>query len=117
MFHYNEKEFFNTKDLAMYAIGGKYKIAIIWAFLGHHTLRLSELTKLLPDINQRMIIRQLRELERDRIIQRTIYPIVPPKVEYELTEIGHELSKVVEEICNWGDKYWSMLDKETSNND
>nr|WP_243430428.1 winged helix-turn-helix transcriptional regulator [Enterococcus sp. DIV2402] len=115
MFHYNEKEFYNTKDLAMYAVGGKYKIAIVWAFLEHGTLRLSELTKILPDINQRMIIRQLRELERDQIIHRTIYPVVPPKVDYELTEIGNELSTIVQEICKWGDKYWLALNEKTSN--
>lgn len=117
MFQYNEKEFYNTKDLAMYAIGGKYKIAIVWAFLEHGTLRLSELTKILPDINQRMIIRQLRELERDHIIQRTVYPVVPPKVDYELTGIGLELACVVQEICTWGDKYWASLKKTTSTQD
>ncbi len=109
MFQYNNKEFYNTKDLAMYAIGGKYKIAIVWAFLENGTLRLSELTKILPDVNQRMLIRQLRELERDQLIQRTIYPVVPPKVEYQLTEIGLELSEIVQAICAWGDKYWQAV--------
>jgi DNA-binding HxlR family transcriptional regulator len=62
-----------------------------------------------------MIIRQLRELERDQIIHRTIYPVVPPKVDYELTEIGNELSTIVQEICKWGDKYWLALNEKTSN--
>ena len=105
MFQYNNKEFYNTKDLAMYAIGGKYKIAIVWAFLENGTLRLSELTKILPDVNQRMLIRQLRELERDQLIQRTIYPVVPPKTEYSLTEFGKTLTPILDELCNWGEQY------------
>lgn len=111
MYIYNDKEFVNTKDLAMSVIGGKYKIAIIWALLNQPVLRLSELERLLPDINQRMLIRQLRELERDRIITRKTYPVIPPKVEYELTDIGLELSPIVDNICSWGDKFWSMLKK------
>ncbi len=111
MFEYNEKEFNTTKDLALYVIGGKYKVAIIWHFLREKTLRLSDLEKLLPDVNQRMLIRQLRELERDQIIKRTIYPVVPPKVEYQLTEIGQRLSTTVQAICEWGDLYQESLTK------
>lgn len=105
MYEYNGKTFSNTKDLAMYVIGGKNKIALIWAFLQSPTLRLSEIERILPDINQRMLIRQLRELERDKIITRQVYPVVPPKVEYRLTEIGLELSTIVQHVCDWGDSF------------
>lgn len=116
MFPYNDKEFKNTKDLAMYAIGGKYKVALIWCFLQQSTLRLNEIERMLPDINQRMLIRQLRELERDQLITRHIYPVVPPKVEYTLTTIGEKLASVVQPICDWGDEYWLYLntDKDIS---
>ena len=57
-------------------------------------LRLIQFEKLLPEINQRMLIRQLRELEEDKVIERIIYPVVPPKVEYKLSDIGKELDKV-----------------------
>lgn len=110
MFEYNDKEFTHTKDLAMYVIGGKYKIAIIWAFLQEGTLRLSSLQKILPAINQRMLIRQLRELERDQLIKRHVYPVVPPKVDYELTPIGLKLANVVQDICSWGDEYFEHLE-------
>ncbi|PTG29063.1 transcriptional regulator [Staphylococcus capitis] len=65
--------------------------------------------KKLPDINQRMLIRQLKELEKDMIITRTVYPIVPPKVEYRLTDIGLSLENVVYGICEWGDEYLKLI--------
>ncbi len=57
-------------------------------------LRLIQFEKLLPEINQRMLIRQLRELEEDKVIERIIYPVVPPKVEYKLSDIEKKLDKV-----------------------
>lgn len=112
MIQYQEKEFYNTKDLALSVVGGRWEIAIIWSLLHNGTLRLSEFNKILPDINQRMLIRQLRELERDLIIARTVYPVVPPKVEYHLTDIGKELAPVVQSICDWGDQYLKVITEE-----
>jgi DNA-binding HxlR family transcriptional regulator len=56
-----------------------------------------------------MLIRQLRELEQDKIIERTVYPVVPPKVDYKLTEIGLKLDGVVFSICNWGDEFLQVI--------
>ncbi|AZP92139.1 helix-turn-helix domain-containing protein [Enterococcus mundtii] len=109
MYQYHEKKFTNTKDLAMHVLSGKYKIVLIWCFLQQPILRLSEIEKMLPDINQRMLIRQLRELESDHLLTRKIYPVVPPKVEYQLTEIGRELSTIVQHICDWGDHYYEVV--------
>ena len=67
--------------------------------------------KKLPDVNQRMLIRQLRELEDDEIITRVVYPVVPPKVEYQLSEIGLLLEPVVTSICDWGDNFVEFLEK------
>ena len=75
-------------------IGGKWKIPIIYHLLQLDVLRLIQFEKLLPEINQRMLIRQLRELEEDKVIERIIYPVVPPKVEYKLSDIGKKLDKV-----------------------
>ena len=86
--YYKGKEFFTSKDLALCVIGGKWKIPIIFHLLQDKVLRLSELQKKLPHVNQRMLIRQLRELEEDQIIERHIYSVVPPKVEYKLTSIA-----------------------------
>lgn len=109
--YYKDKTFYTSKDLALSVIGGRWKIAIIWCLLQQSPLRLSELQKKLPDVNQRMLIRQLRELEEDNIITRYVYPEVPPKVEYQLTEIGRRLEPVVTSICNWGDDYRDFLEK------
>ena len=111
LIEYNNKTFYTTKDLALSVIGGRWKIPIIYHLLQSEILRLNELQKKLPDINQRMLIRQLRELEEDNIIIRTVYPIVPPKVEYHLTDIGFCLQEVVYNICEWGDQYLDFLKK------
>ncbi|MDT1946653.1 helix-turn-helix transcriptional regulator [Carnobacterium maltaromaticum] len=107
--HYKEKTFFTSKDLALSVIGGRWKIAIIWCLLQQSPLRLSEIQRYLPDVNQRMLIRQLRELEEDQIITRVVYPVVPPKVEYQLSEIGLLLEPIVTSICDWGDSFSEFL--------
>ena len=109
--HYKEKTFFTSKDLALSIIGGRWKIAIIWCLLQQSPLRLSEIQKYLSDVNQRMLIRQLRELEEDKIITRVVYPVVPPKVEYQLSEIGLLLEPVVTSICDWGDNFREFLEE------
>jgi DNA-binding HxlR family transcriptional regulator len=111
---YKEKTFFTSKDLALSVIGGRWKIAIIWCLLQQSPLRLSEIQKYLSDVNQRMLIRQLRELEEDQIITRVVYPVVPPKVEYQLSEIGLQLEPVVTSICDWGDHFREFLEKDSN---
>ncbi|GEP84680.1 putative transcriptional regulator [Staphylococcus piscifermentans] len=111
LIEYKNREFYTSKDLALSVIGGKWKIPIIYHLLQSEVLRLSELEKLMPDINQRMLIRQLRELEHDNIIERKEYPVVPPKVEYKLTNIGRALDKVVYAICDWGDEFLEEIVK------
>ena len=110
---YKDKNFFTSKDLALSVIGGRWKIAIIWCLLQQSPLRLSEIQKYLANVNQRMLIRQLRELEEDKIITRVVYPVVPPKVEYQLSEIGLLLEPVVTSICNWGDHFREFLEENT----
>ncbi|ANU28166.1 winged helix-turn-helix transcriptional regulator [Planococcus kocurii] len=112
--HYKEKTYFSGKDLALSAIGGRWKIAVIWCLLHDSPLRLSEIQKKLPQANQRMLIRQLRELEEDQIITRFVYPVVPPKVEYQLSDIGLRLEPVVTSICNWGDEFSDFVKKEAT---
>lgn len=111
LIEFNNKEFYTTKDLALSIIGGKWKIPIIYHLLQKEVLRLSEFERLLPDINQRMLVRQLRELERDQVIERIVYQELPPKVEYKLTDIGKRLDKVVYAICDWGDEFLEDLSK------
>lgn len=89
-------------EAAMDIMGGKYKAIIIYDLIGQ-TLRYSELQKLIPQATPRMLSKQLRELEADEIIKRTLYPMVPPKTEYSLTPLGETLIPIVEAIAAWGE--------------
>lgn len=84
-------------------IGGKYKILIVY-FLISRTLRYTELQKLLPQASPKMLAQQLRELERDGLVHRELYPVVPPKTEYSLTELGKSLAPIILAIYQWGEK-------------
>lgn len=88
-------------------IAGKWKLPIL-AHLRQETKRFNELQKLLPDISQGILTRQLRELEQDGLIHREVYKEVPPKVEYSLTEIGQSFMPVLDVICNWGKEYLNL---------
>lgn len=91
-------------ELALKIIGGKWKGVIIYKLM-NGKMRFSELQKLMPKITHRMLTLQLRELEKDLIVKRTVYPEVPPRVEYELTELGEKLSPVIEKMFEWGNVY------------
>ncbi len=85
-------------------IGGKYKALILW-FLTERTLRYGELQKKIPAATPKMLTQQLRELEADALIARTVYPVVPPKVEYRLTDLGKTLIPILESMYQWGEAY------------
>lgn len=82
-------------------IGGQWSLAIC-SYLINGKLRFGELRKSLGNITERMLTLQLRRLEEDKIITRTVYAEVPPRVEYELTKIGYQLKPVIEELEKWG---------------
>jgi DNA-binding HxlR family transcriptional regulator len=88
-------------ELCLEVIGGKWKGAILSHLLGG-TKRFGELRRLMPTVTQRMLTTQLRELEDDGVIVRTIYPQVPPKVEYTLSEFGHTLAPIIALMQTWG---------------
>ncbi|MBT3323258.1 MAG: helix-turn-helix transcriptional regulator [Anaerolineae bacterium] len=85
-------------------IGGKWKSIILW-LLYQDTRRFSELKRMIPKITQKMLTQQLRELERDGIVHREVYPVVPPKVEYSLTERGRSLAPLLQTMANWGETH------------
>ena len=87
---------------ALKVIGGKWKPVILYHLMNGRK-RFGELRRLLPDASQKMLTQQLRELERDGIIARQVYPEVPPKVEYTLTPFGQTLRPVMRELCKWGE--------------
>lgn len=95
---------------ALSVIGGKWK-PVIARYLMLGTKRFGELRKEMPDATQKMLTQQLRELERDGIVARKIYRVVPPKVEYSLTSYGQTLRPVLEALCKWGEKHRKKTEK------
>jgi DNA-binding HxlR family transcriptional regulator len=97
-------------EAAMEIVGGKWKMAIVnHLFAGPQ--RFGQLRRAMPTITQRMLTRQLRELEADGLVQRTVYPQVPPKVEYALTAIGASLQPIADQLESWGHWYRQHLDR------
>lgn len=94
-----------TVDAAMDILGGKYKAIIVYE-LKERTLRYNEIQKLIPKATPRMLSKQLRELEQDEIIIRKVYPVVPPKTEYSLTEWGKTLIPIVNLLSDWGESLY-----------
>lgn len=80
---------------------GKWKVSILY-LLFQGTKRFSELQRGIPDITKKMLTSQLRELEEQDIIQRVVYPVVPPRVEYSLTEYGYSVEPVLKTMQEWG---------------
>jgi DNA-binding HxlR family transcriptional regulator len=80
---------------------GRWKMVIIFQLFSHGVLRFSELEKAIPGVSQKMLIQQLRELERDEVVSRTVYPQVPPKVEYRLTQWGKAMCPALDQLLEW----------------
>ena len=93
-------------------IGGKYKALILW-HLSEGRLRFSELRKLVQTATPKMLTQQLRELESQHLIHREVYPIVPPRVEYSLTEQGRSLMPILVAMRDWGANYLRTKNMET----
>ncbi|SEN86749.1 winged helix-turn-helix transcriptional regulator [Terribacillus saccharophilus] len=109
-----EKQKFNCeKELTLSIIGGKWKMLIMWHLGKEGTKRFNELKGLIPGITQRMLVSQLRELEDDQIVHREVYPVVPPKVEYSLTEEGLSLLPILDAMYAWGKNYSNTILKDT----
>lgn len=90
-------------EACLEVIGGKWKGVILYHLMGG-TKRFNELLRLMPGVTQRMLTRQLRELETDTIVNRKVFPEVPPKVEYSLTAFGRTLEPVLKTLRGWGVK-------------
>ncbi len=100
-FIYNNKLYYNPVEFAMDRIGGTWKMPILWR-LRDKTLRYSELKKTMPKVTHKMLTSSLRELEEEGFLNRTVYAVVPPKVEYSLTERGKRCIPVISIMRNYG---------------
>ncbi|MDB2415022.1 helix-turn-helix transcriptional regulator [Rickettsiales bacterium] len=94
---------------AITIIGGKWKIPVLYN-LRDETLRFNQLQKALPQVTQKMLTQQLRELERDGLISRKIYAQVPPRVEYTITPLAKKLEPILDALCHWGNEYQKNKD-------
>jgi len=92
-------------------IGGKYKSLIMWHLMDT-TLRFGELSRLIPQATSKMLTQQLRELEEATLVIRTVYPVIPPKVEYSLSGYGKSIRPILEAMYAWGSDYLKSNGKE-----
>lgn len=106
VFYYQNKKYICSLELAMELIGGKWKPLMIY-HLKDGAVRSSDLQRTLHGISNKMFTQTARELERSRIIERIVYPVVPPKVEYKLTDLGWSVLPIVMDMAAWGTKVGS----------
>ena len=97
-------------EMTLDIMGGKWKPIILYYINYNGVARHSDLKRFIPSINERMLTRQLRELENDMLITRKVYPVVPPKVEYSLTESGKSLIPILTSLIEWGKNYAHSMD-------
>ena len=83
-------------------ISGKYKPVILYCLMEYEPVRFNEMQRYLKRVTDKTLSQNLKELEADGLISRTVYPQIPPKVEYRLTERGHSLMEVLDKLCDWG---------------
>ena len=95
------KHYHQGTEATLEVLGGKWK-ALIVCLLAEGTKRTGELQRLIPGISQKVLIQQLRELERDGIVRRHIYHELPPRVEYSVTEYGITANEIIDTMCSWG---------------
>lgn len=91
-------------EITLNAIGGKWKPLILYYLIENGTKRFGEIKSFINHTSHKTLTNQLRELEDDNLISRTVYPTVPPKVEYSITEKGMSLYPILEAMCEWGEK-------------
>jgi DNA-binding HxlR family transcriptional regulator len=101
---FGERDYCYAVEAALDELGGKWKPLIIWILM-EGKLRFSEINRNLSSITERMLTRQLRELEKDGLVNRKVFAEVPPKVEYSLTKKGKSVMPILEALCDWGEEY------------
>jgi DNA-binding HxlR family transcriptional regulator len=103
-FEFEGNTFQNPVELALHAIGGKWKMPILWR-LRDRVWRYGALHRDLPGISHKMLTQQLREMEAVGLLTRTVFPVVPPRVEYTITALGLSAVPAIEALRTWGALY------------
>ncbi|MBR2844367.1 MAG: helix-turn-helix transcriptional regulator [Solobacterium sp.] len=96
-------------------IAGKYKPIILYCLMEYEPVRFNEMQRYLKNVADKTLSQNLKELEKDGLIIRTVYPQIPPKVEYTLTEKGHSLVTVLDKLCDWGIEHRPAVSVEQPN--
>jgi DNA-binding HxlR family transcriptional regulator len=99
---------------ALGVLGGRWKPAILCRLM-HGTMRYGELKKSIEGISERMLVSQLRELESNGIVRRKVFPEVPPRVEYEMTELGLTMQPVISAMSDWGNMHRNLSEQPVEN--
>ena len=103
-FEFEGHQMNNPVELALHLIGGKWKMPILWR-LQERTWRFSELRRSLKRVSDRVLTRQLRELEAHGLVSRTVHPVVPPHVDYDITALGRTALPSIATMREWGEAY------------
>jgi DNA-binding HxlR family transcriptional regulator len=105
------RDYYCTVELTLNIIGGKWKPIILYHLGATECMRFGQLKNAMPNITQKMLTRQLRELEKDNLVHRKVYAEVPPRVEYSLTEFGRTILPVLQSLSRWGADYETRFHK------
>jgi DNA-binding HxlR family transcriptional regulator len=104
-----ERMYWCGLDAALDVIGGKWKPLILWV-LGTRSHRFGELRRAVDGISEKVLIQQLRELQRDGVVHREVHEQVPPMVVYSLTPLGETLNTALEPLCDWGEQHLGHIE-------
>lgn len=99
-----KKDFTCSIGFAMTVIGSKWRAVILWHIINDSPVRYSVLKAEVPGISHKVFSEELKHLEADHLIERHVFPTIPPKVEYSITDLGLSLKPALQELCNWGKK-------------
>lgn len=91
-------------EQALALISGRWKLVILFHLFGGQVQRFSDLERLIPEVSQKMLAQQLRKMEADGMVERLVYPTVPPKVEYRLSEWGQSLCPALDSLLGWNER-------------
>ncbi len=97
-------KFTHEREVALEVISGKWKSTILWSLHLEDKIRYNEFFKIIPGITQKMLTQQLRTLEKNKLVARTVYPSTPPTVEYSLTPLAKDVIPILESLSRWGKK-------------